>query len=160
MRKTLQKKAGATRTSRPARTLDYGPMKSSLGYTLRRAQVSVFRDFFDAFTEFEVSPGQYSVLTVIEHNPGLSQTQVCEALGIQKANFVSVLDLLVKRGWVSRKPTPNDRRSHSLFLTDFGRLLMRKLHRIAAEHEQRVAKHLGSEAYRLIFKSLQILASI
>jgi DNA-binding MarR family transcriptional regulator len=139
--------------------LDYGPLNNRLGYALRRAQLAVFRDFFNAFAELEIRPGQYSVLTVIEHNPGLSQTQVCDALGIQKANFVSVLDFLVERGWVSRKPTPNDRRSYALFLTGGGKLLMRKLHRISDQHEQRIIDRVGPENYRRMFASLQALAT-
>jgi DNA-binding MarR family transcriptional regulator len=139
--------------------IDYGPLDNRLGYALRRAQLAVFRDFFNAFAELEIRPGQYSVLTIIEHNPGLSQTQVCDALGIQKANFVSVLDILVKRGLVSRRPTPNDRRSYALFLTTSGKLLMRKLHRISDQHEQRIIDRVGAENYRRMFASLQALTA-
>jgi DNA-binding MarR family transcriptional regulator len=100
------------------------------------------------------------VLTVIEHNPGLSQTQVCDALGIQKANFVAVLDHLVGCGWVTRKPAPNDRRSYALVLTSAGKLLMNKLHRIAEQHEQRLIERLGAANYGLAFSSLRELASM
>jgi len=148
---------GATADSRT--TFNYGPLEKQLGYLLRRAQIAVFRDFFAVFNEFDIRPAQYSVLTVIECNPGLSQTQVCDALGIRKANFVAMLDALEARGLVRRASTPKDRRSYALFLTDAGQDFMRKLHGMAAEHEQRIVDRVGIETHRHIFAMLQALVS-
>jgi DNA-binding MarR family transcriptional regulator len=71
---------------------------------LRRAQLAVFQDFFMAFAPFDIRPAQYSVLTVIERNPGLTQSQVAEALGIKRTNFVGMLDALEARGLTERRP--------------------------------------------------------
>jgi DNA-binding MarR family transcriptional regulator len=157
-RSTIAKRADTSRSDSAA--LDYGPLNNRLGYALRRAQIAVFRDFFDAFAEFDIRPGQYSVLTIIERNPGLSQTQVCDALGIQKANFVSVLDVLVERGLVDRTPTPKDRRTYALYLTGSGKLLIRKLHRVAESREQRYIAQIGAESYRRTFAALWALAAL
>jgi DNA-binding MarR family transcriptional regulator len=156
----MSRPASNKRTDTRASALDYGALNDRLGYALRRAQIAVFRDFFDAFAEFDIRPGQYSVLTIVERNPGLSQTQVCDALGIQKANFVSVLDILVERGLIDRKPTPKDRRSYALFLTGSGKLLIRKLHRIAETREQRYIERIGTESYRRTFAALWALAAL
>ncbi len=101
--------------------IDYGPLNRRLGYVLRRAQIAVFRDFFAEFEAFDIRPGQYSILTVIESNPGLKQSAVSEALGIKRANFVAMIDELERRGLVRRDAAPNDRRSHALVLTPGGR---------------------------------------
>jgi DNA-binding MarR family transcriptional regulator len=156
----MSRPASNKRIEARAAGLDYGALNDRLGYALRRAQIAVFRDFFDAFAEFDIRPGQYSVLTIVERNPGLSQTQVCDALGIQKANFVSVLDTLVERGLVDRKPTPKDRRSYALFLTGSGKLLIRKLHRIAELRERRYIERIGTESYRRTFAALWALAAL
>jgi DNA-binding MarR family transcriptional regulator len=144
----------------PRTMVNYGPLENQLGYLLRRAQIGVFRDFFALFSEFDIRPAQYSVLTVIECNPGLSQSQVCNALGIRKPNFVTMLDTLVARGLVCRASTPNDRRSYALFLTDTGQEFVRKLHQTAAKHEQRIVNRVGMKARRRIFEMLQTLASM
>jgi DNA-binding MarR family transcriptional regulator len=147
-------------TADPRTTLNFGPLEEQLGYLLRRAQIAVFRDFFAMFNEFDIRPAQYSVLTVIECNPGLSQTQVCDALGIQKPHFVAMLDALEDRGLVRRASTPKDRRSYALFLTDAGQDFIRKLHRTAAKHERRIVDRVGVEARGRIFELLQSLASM
>ena len=126
----------------PAR-IDFGPLTDRLGYVLRRAQIAVFRDFFETFAPFDIKPAQYSILTIIERNPGLKQAQVCDALGIKRTNFVAMIDELEARGWVRRDEAPGDRRSYALVLTPQGEALMPKLHDTSAAHERRLIAALG-----------------
>jgi DNA-binding MarR family transcriptional regulator len=140
--------------------IDYGPLERRLGYVLRRAQIAVFRDFFSSFEAFDIRPGQYSILTVIECNPGLRQSEVSEALGIKRANFVAMIDELERRKLVRRDPALNDRRSYALRLTKTGERLMGELHAVAERHEQRIADTLGAETHRRMFASLKALAKL
>jgi len=129
--------------------VDLGPLGDSFGYLLRRAQVAVFQRFFDLFAEFDIRPAQYSVLTVIERNPGLSQTRLADALGIKKTNLVAIIDTLEERGLARRKSTENDRRSHALFLTPKGTVLIDRLHRMDAALDQGLSRLMnGNERQR------------
>ena len=78
---------------------------------------------FKLFAATGVRPAQYSVLAVIERNPGLSQTRLADALGIKKTNLVAMIDDLERRGLARRMPTERDRRSYALFLTPKGKAL-------------------------------------
>ena len=138
--------------------INYGPLNRRLGYVLRRAQIAVFRDFFAEFEAFDIRPGQYSILTVIESNPGLKQSMVSEALGIKRANLVAMIDELERRGLVRRDAAPNDRRSNALVLTEAGERLIAKLHAIADRHDRRFAEILGADALGRLFESLRKLA--
>src|SRR6201981_3557870 len=101
----------AKRTRRPpnssSETIDLGHLPELVGYALRQAQLSVFRDFLRAFSRFNIRPVQYGILTVIERNPGLKQQHVCQALGIRRANFVTLLNDLALRGLAKRGPSAN-----------------------------------------------------
>lgn len=125
--------------------LDLGPLPDLIGYVLRRAQLVVFQDFFNAFAPFDISPAQFSVLTVIERNPGLTQTQVAEALGIKRTNFVGILDELERRKLAERRQTARDKRSHALYLTADGAGLMRKLKPVLKAHESRMVGKIGAD---------------
>lgn len=138
--------------------IDLGPLTERLGYVLRRAQLAVFQDFFASFAALDISPATYSALTVIEANPGLSQTRVADALGIQKSNFVAMIGGLETRGLVRREASPSDRRTYRLFLTDGGRHLVAQLHAMAEAHERRIAAIIGQEDYAALFKPLHALA--
>jgi DNA-binding MarR family transcriptional regulator len=141
-------------------SIKVGPLANHLGYLLRRAQVAVFQDFFAAFETLDIRPIQYSILTVIEQNPGLSQSQVSETLGIKRTNFVALLDTLEARHLARRAPTARDRRSYALFLTADGEALMGKLRVLASEHEQRLIDRLGADTHRQLFQPLRRLAAL
>ena len=91
-----------------------------VGYALRRAQLAVFDEVIANFAELDLRPAQYSVLVLLGHSPGLKQSEVASALGIQRANFVVLFDGLEHRGLARRSPAPNDRRSYALYLTEAG----------------------------------------
>ena len=139
--------------------IDFGPLAERLGYVMRRAQIGVFRDFFAAFAPFDIKPAQYSILTIIERNPGLKQTQVCDALGIKRTNFVAMIDELESRRLVRRDEAPADRRSHALVLTPEGEALMPKLHDTSAAHEQRLIAVLGPRRHAEMRNTLAELVS-
>src|SRR5277367_5335571 len=79
--------------------VDLGPLPALVGYTLRRAQLAVFQDFVETMAALDVRPAQFSVLLLIERNPGVNQTQISEALGIKTANLAVMLNTLEARGF-------------------------------------------------------------
>jgi hypothetical protein len=79
-------------------TIATAALDGSLGYSLRRAQLSTYREYDSFMARFDIRPSQFAVLTLIRSNPGSPQSAISTALGIQKANFVSVIDRLESRG--------------------------------------------------------------
>jgi DNA-binding MarR family transcriptional regulator len=122
-----------------------GRMHGYLGYLLRRAQLLAYADFIAELAELNLSPGQFGVLTVIDTNPGLRQSEVSSALGIQKTNFVALVNGLERRGLAVRKPAAGDRRSYALHLTPPGKALLKRARAAQARHEARLVERLGEE---------------
>lgn len=146
-------------TAAAARDVDLGPLDDSVGYLLRRAQIAVFQRFFELFAEVDLRPAQYSVLTVIERNPNLSQTQLADALDIKKANLVAMIDALEERGLARRMPAARDRRSYALCLTPKGTALMSRLHRLNGQLDQHLSGVLGTVERRQLCEALRRLAA-
>lgn len=139
--------------------VDVGPLAGKVGYALRRAQLAVFDEFITAFSELELRPAQYGVLVLLDHAPGLKQSEVAGALGIQRANFVALFDGLERRGLARRSPTPNDRRSYALYLTETGKELLARAARIEAKQEAQLDARLGPGGRQQLLKLLgQLLA--
>jgi DNA-binding MarR family transcriptional regulator len=105
----------------------------------------VFQDFIRQLREVDIRPAQFSVLVVISTNPGLSQADVAESLGIERARLVHVLDLLEERQLIQRLRSVEDRRSHSLHLTAEGQRVLKRAQALAADHEARLEKVLGAD---------------
>lgn len=138
-------RAAAEPVARTGNPVDLSPLPDRVGYVLRRAQLAVFKDFNRTCAEYDIRPAQYSVLTVIENNPGLKQIEISTALGIKRTNLVALLDLLEQRGLARREPVPSDRRSYALFLTSKGKAFMDRVHSSVARHEDNVNGALGDK---------------
>jgi DNA-binding MarR family transcriptional regulator len=139
--------------------LDLGPLRSSLGYMLRRAQMAATQEFHRTFESLDLRPSQFAVLTLIHRNPGLRQSQVSEALGIQRTNFVVLLDALEQRGLARRAPAA-DRRSHALHLTPEGTALVAEMARLAGEYEARLEAAIGPANRDQLLGLLEKLAEL
>ena len=135
-----------------------GMLTELLGYHLRRAQVAVFQHFTQTTGAAEITPGQFGVLTVIDSNPGLSQTQLGNALGIDRSTVVAVIDRLESRGLVTRAVSPSDRRSHALRLSDEGTRLLRRLEELVRAHERHIARDLTAEEKQHLIELLDRIA--
>ncbi len=128
---------------RGPRPVDMGRLPNLIGYQLRRAQLAVYHDFERAFAELAIRPAQYAVLTIIERNPGLKQSEVGAALGIKRANFVTLCDELEARALVERRVQATDRRSYALHLTRKGKALITRMHEVNDAHEAKLVAEIG-----------------
>ena len=124
--------------------LQLGELSGLLGYSLKRAQLRVFEDFLRCVESLQLTPAQFSVLILLEKNPGRNQTEIASTLGILRPNFVAMLDGLESRDLCTRMRSTNDRRSHILVLTDKGRAVLQRAKKlVASKHEARLNELLG-----------------
>lgn len=121
---------------------------SIVGYRLRRAQLKVFQQFNQHFSEFELRPAEFSILALVADNPGSTQSEIADALGIKRANFVALINGLEARELIERRPAAGDRRSHALFLTAAGDRLMPAISSAQAQFEAEWVARLGGAAAR------------
>ncbi|HJS78892.1 MAG TPA: MarR family transcriptional regulator [Burkholderiales bacterium] len=125
-----------------------GLLPGLLGYRLRLAQQAVFRDFGESVSD--LPPGRVGILLIIDANPGVTQTRLAQAIGLDRSTLVGVLDGLEARGLVERR-RGEDRRTNGLLLTRAGRALVTDLKRRIRVHERRVAARLtAAEKTRLL----------
>jgi DNA-binding MarR family transcriptional regulator len=152
---TVSKAVDVTRASRPARKegidnatqdtpIQLGELAGLLGYSLKRAQLKIFEDFLRCVAPLQLTPAQFSVLLLLDRNPGRNQTEIANTLGILRPNFVAMLDGLEGRDLCARMRSTNDRRSHILVLTEKGRAVLARAKKlVAAKHEARLNELLG-----------------
>ena len=136
--------------------LDLGPLPGLLGYQLRLAQLAVFRDFERSAGGLGVSPGRFGLLALVEANPGVSQSRLAHAVGLDRSTMVAVLDQLEGRRLVARRAGP-DRRTNGLWLTREGKRLLARLKRRVTEHEARITARLTPEERAALFALLRRL---
>ena len=130
-----------------------------LGYPLKRAQLRIFEHFIRCVAPLNLTPAQFSVLLLIERNPGRNQTEVARTLGILRPNFVAMLDELESRDLCLRVRSSNDRRSHILALTENGASVLARAKKIVgAKQEARLSALLGEDNRLLLLGMLEKIA--
>jgi DNA-binding MarR family transcriptional regulator len=140
--------------------LQLGELSELLGYCLKRAQLKVFEDFLRCVAPLQLTPAQFSVLLLLDRNPGRNQTEIASTLGILRPNFVAMLDGLESRDLCARMRSTNDRRSHILVLTDKGRAVLARAKKlVATKHEARLNELLGPTNRAALLDMLATIAN-
>ena len=138
--------------------VDHGLLPGLLGYNLRRAQTAVYQSFQSAIAPYDISPGQFGVLVLISENPGLSQSELGNAMGIDRSTMVAVIDRLESRNYVVRTPSPYDRRSYALQLSEEGQKVIKKIVPMIQDHEAAISKDLSKAELSQLIESLGKIA--
>ncbi|MCI9864690.1 winged helix-turn-helix transcriptional regulator [Rhizobium skierniewicense] len=128
--------------------VNYSILSDAVIYSLRRAQLSVVNDFNESLLAFSLRPTDFPVLVLVANNCSLKQSDVAEALGIQRANFVAIIDALEDKGLLQRRRSEADRRVHYLEITERGRTVLEEISQVWRAHEGRLIDRLGGETAR------------
>ena len=138
-----------------ADAIDTRYLESLMGYNVRRASLKIIELFSSRMTVYGLRPVEFSVLSLITHNPGITSRQLCSTLNILPPNLVSKIDALEKRQLVERRPHPQDGRAIGLYLSDTGTALMASAERIATELENEATQRLSATEKRTLLHLLQ-----
>lgn len=139
----------------PEAAIAFGTLPDLIGYQLRLAQIAIFRDFATTLGALDITPGLYGMLVIIEANPGLKQSALAKAAHLDRSTVVSVIDNLERRALVERRAADSDRRSNALHLTAEGAVLLKKLKRMVAQHERRLAGNLDESEQATLVRLLK-----
>lgn len=136
-------------------SIEFGVLPSLIGYQLRIAQIAIFRDFEQTLGHYDMTPGLFGVLVLIEANHGMKQTELAKATHLDRSTVVNVIDKLEARKLVTRKQASGDRRSNALQLTKDGAALLKKLKPLVADHEKRLTRNLSKVDQETLVRLLQ-----
>lgn len=125
--------------------LDTAYLETLLGYNARRAALAVISVFLQRMEPYGLRPVDFSVLTLIAHNPGITSRQICTALDILPPNLVGMIKSLDKRGLIERRVHPTDRRAQGLHVSAAGKRLQREAQSTATQLERDVSQALTAD---------------
>ncbi|MEO7391482.1 MAG: MarR family transcriptional regulator [Ramlibacter sp.] len=135
--------------------VDASFLETLLGYNARRAALAVIEVFLERMAVYGLRPVDFSVLSLITHNPGVTSRQLCSALGILPPNLVGMINALENRELILRRPHPRDGRATGLHLTAAGEKLIRDAEKTAAGLEAEFAARLTATESRTLIRLLK-----
>lgn len=136
-------------------TVDTRYLETLLGYNARRAALSIIEVFLVDMAQYDLRPVEFSVTSLIVHNPGITSRQICAALGLLPPNLVGLLNALEKRGLIERKPHPSDGRALGLHPTQPCLEMMQAAEKTATQVEVQASAKLTAAERKTLLRLLQ-----
>ena len=136
-------------------TVNASYLQTLLGYNARRVSLQVIELFNDRMAAYDLSPVDFSMLSLVHHNPGITSRQLCNALNLLPPNLVGKISLMEKRDLLQRKPHPDDGRAIGLHVTAAGSQMMQQAENTATELELEVTSKLTAAEVKTLLRLLQ-----
>jgi DNA-binding MarR family transcriptional regulator len=135
--------------------VDASCVETLLGYNARRAALAVIDVFLQRMAPYKLRPVDFSVASLILHNPGITSRQLCSTLGILPPNLVGMINTLEKRGLIGKRAHPSDGRANGLHASAEGITLMRQAEAAALALEDDVASNLTASERKTLIRLLR-----
>jgi DNA-binding MarR family transcriptional regulator len=127
------------------------------GYRMRRSTSSALSCMNNVFAEFGLRRTTFSTLALVVDNPGLRQSQIAEALAIDRPNFVQIVDELEQANLIERKAAVGDRRAYALQPTPEGCALFETAFVAVREIDQQMTQGLSPQQIDALHAALIII---
>jgi len=140
---------------RTADEVDLDRLNSALGFLMRLAQLKIYERFFEEVGEHNLKPGEFSVLWVILHNPGIRQSVLGQRLMIKRAHMTKLIRALEDQNLVSRRVPDDDRRAVEITLTPEAVMRVEQASQWFFTYEASVGANLTADERRQLTALLQ-----
>jgi DNA-binding MarR family transcriptional regulator len=135
--------------------IDTRYLETLMGYNARRAALKAIGLFSQRLVDFNLTPVDFSVLSLIGHNPGITSRQLCSALNILPPNLVGKISAMEQRRMIDRRPHPQDGRAVGLHLSAAGEKFMAQAEQAASQLEEDVTSGLSAAEKKTLLRLLQ-----
>ena len=130
----------------------------SVAFLLAQVGAHAASQFAQRLGPLGLTPPHAGMLRAIERNVGINQKALSNLLGLLPSRMVVLLDELQEHGLLERRVSPDDRRTHALYLTRQGSKALEGIGRVAREHDEALCAGLSNEERRTLGDLLGRLA--
>jgi DNA-binding MarR family transcriptional regulator len=127
----------------------------SVGFLISQLGFFSSRRFAEALAPLGIGPREFLLLRFVAASAGQSQQALAQRLGVPPSRMVALVDDLSERGWIERRPDPDDRRVRGLHLTELGRETLERAAMTAIEYERKLCNPLSDAERDLLIDLLQ-----
>jgi DNA-binding MarR family transcriptional regulator len=112
-------------------------MHRIIGYQLAQAAIATTQVFITQVgSPFDLRPVEFTILTLVDENPGVSAKQLAQALAVTAPNITMWIERLEVRQLIERERNQSDRRAQHIRTTAQGSIIVRNAVKLLTEGEQ------------------------
>lgn len=127
-------------------------------YLIKRAEMAVRAGLETALGDLAVTPGQYTILSLLASRPDQSSAGLARKAGVTPQSMSETVTQLERKGLISRAENPEHRRILHISLTDAGNDLLTQCEARVDALEARLLEGLGEERVNLLRDNLAAIA--
>jgi DNA-binding MarR family transcriptional regulator len=130
------------------------------GHLIRRAQQIAVAIFVEECRHLDLTPLQYAALVAIRDLPGIDATRLSEVIANDRSTLGGVIERLEEKGWIERRPSPDDRRVKLLHLTGTGADLLGQAEPHVRRAQERILEPLAEAERGTLMRLLTDLVEL
>ena len=143
------------------RRRETSPLTSGPGYWLRLGHKALTRPLADELRSRGIAFKHYFYIRTLLEEDGITQAELSDRVGMERATVTVVLDTLEDLGIVVREPHPSDRRKTNVFLTTKGRRMKGDVLESVAISNKVALKGISAAEFERFRKTLaQMIANV
>ncbi|WEK55988.1 MAG: MarR family transcriptional regulator [Candidatus Cohnella colombiensis] len=120
-------------------------LDQSVGFLINITGRKITHHFATQLSAHEITPEQWSVLSCLCEQDGISQKSLAARVVKDPTNITRILDQLERKGLALRRTNPVDRRSFSAFVTDKGNQMQAELSSIEEQFMNSILQGLSEQ---------------
>ena len=113
--------------------------------------------FGKRFKQLDLTAEEARTLAYLSASEAISQRALADLMHVQPIVLSRLIDRLEAGGWVTRQPSPTDRRANEIHTTDKGRTAARKIRAVNDIIADSLAADLSAEELAALLRGLEVI---
>jgi DNA-binding MarR family transcriptional regulator len=130
-------------------------LQECINFLLSKSQQKVHQISKSKLKPYGVTPVQYGILQLLWEKDGQYASELADVLHLEGATMTGIIDRLVKRSLVERRPDLRDRRVNRIYLTEEGQHLEAELRQQMVDMNKEVLSAFSEEEVKKIKQILK-----
>jgi MarR family transcriptional regulator, lower aerobic nicotinate degradation pathway regulator len=135
------------------------PLTERPGFLIRRLHQIHQAIFAEECVAFDVTPMQFSIMSVAGTKPGLDQTALAQEIGVDRTTLANVVARLETRGILRRVRAQTNHRLKCVHLTAAGQRTVAQMEGAVARAHNRTVEALTVEEREVFMAALRLLVN-
>ena len=127
--------------------------------SLRRAARALTQHYEAALRPLGLKATQFTILQALSISREISQGQLGEILAIDSTTLTRTLEIMGRRGWISKQPG-KDRRERRISLAKAGEIQLRRAMPLWEKVQAQLRDRLGNERWQDLLKATNNMTSL
>ncbi len=136
---------------------DFSDLRRRPGHLIRRLHQIHVALFLEECQEFNLTPVQFGVLTVLNDHGTLDQVTIASLLGIDRNTAADVIRRLERRELLERPASITDKRAKLASITEKGHKIVDAVQPAMFNAQRRFVKPLNDEEYKRLMELMEKL---